>query len=124
MRPIGFSHAYKTTGTHSYAESASHIFLFNPNDNQDYKAKLLAKPFGSRRAPPNWGRSATRIQVLALILFDLVTAAYFDYLFSAGDSRVAKSGSCAFGEVAIGVSCPDNRSEGPSAQRADALARG
>ena len=73
---VDLPHAYKTIANPPPSSSeAAHICFLNPVDNRPYKCRILAQPFGSRRAPANWGRVVVSIQFLALRLLSLVAGA-------------------------------------------------
>ena len=54
--------AYKTIALRPDSADTAYICFANPNGNLPYKSRILAQPFGSRRAPSNWGRLVTFIQ--------------------------------------------------------------
>ena len=62
---LDFSRAYKTIAHHPGSAEASYTCIINHADNRPYTARILVQPFGSRRAPANWGRVVTCIQFVA-----------------------------------------------------------
>ena len=98
---VDFSHAYKTIALHPDSTDAAFICFTNPNDNLPYKSRILVQPFGSRRAPANWGRVVTFIQFAALRLLNLVVGAFVDDVFCAEGAKIAKSGFWAFKQLCI-----------------------
>ena len=50
-----FSNAYKTIGLHESPKEASTVCFADPYTNVPHKARILVQPFGSSRAPANWG---------------------------------------------------------------------
>ena len=57
--PIDFHVAYKTTGMRPDSDLSAYVFLPNPNGGPFCMANLLARPFGCRRPPSNFGRAVT-----------------------------------------------------------------
>ena len=88
---LDFSHAYKTIALHPGSAEAAIICFINPSDNLPYRSQVLVQPFGSRRAPANWGRVVTFIQFLALELFYLPVGAFVDDVYCAEDNSIANS---------------------------------
>ena len=60
----------------------------NPFNNRPYKSRILAQPFGSRRAPANWDRVATFIQFVALKLLCLAVGALVEDVYCAGNIQL------------------------------------
>ena len=76
-------------------------------DDELYKAKLLAQPYGGRRAQSNWGRVDTFIQFLSLNIFDLVTGSFVDRVLPLGiDWGGAKYGFWAFKKMCLLLGFP------------------
>ena len=88
---LDFSHAYKTIALHPNSSDASYICFINPTDNRPYKSKILVQPFGSRRAPANWGRVVTFIQFLAFRLLHIVVGAFVDDVYCAESAKLSGS---------------------------------
>ena len=65
-------------------------------DNRPYKSRILAQPFGSRRAPSNWGRVVSFLQFLARMLLSLAVGACVDDVFFFESSLLVRSGFRAF----------------------------
>ena len=80
---LDFSHAYKTIALHPNSSEAAYICFIDPIDNLPYKSKILAQPFGSRRAPANWGKVVTFIQFVARRLLHLMVGAFVDDAYCA-----------------------------------------
>ena len=81
------------------SSEASYICFLNPIDNRPYKSPILAQPYGSRRAPANWGRVATFLQFLARVLLSLAAVAYVGDVYSSESNYMEKSGLWAFGRL-------------------------
>ena len=52
---VDFANANKTIGLRARAREAALVFFVDPTTNVPHKAQILAHPFGSRRAPADWG---------------------------------------------------------------------
>ena len=52
---VDFSNAYKTIALRESPNEAAAICFGNPPNNKPCKAQIPVHPFGSRRAPANWG---------------------------------------------------------------------
>ena len=63
-----------------------------PLTKPPYKARILAHPFGSCRAPSNWGRVVARIQFLARELVALTVGAFADDGYCAAPTPLATGG--------------------------------
>ena len=115
---VDFSHAYKTIALHPSSADAAHICFLNPVDNQPYKCRILVQPFGSRRAPANWGRVVTFLQFLARKLLSLIVGAYVDDVFCTEGRAIAKSGFWAFKRLCalLGFNTSDKKDQRPSTQ--------
>ena len=72
---VDFPNAYKAIGLHESSLEAATICLVDPGTNVPHKARILVQPFGSRRAPANWGRVVTFIQFPAKELQALTVGA-------------------------------------------------
>ena len=81
MWPLDFPNAYKTIGLNAAPKDASHICLAKPANKRLYKARVLVQPFGSRRAPANWGRVVTSLQFVADEILHVATGAFVDDVF-------------------------------------------
>ena len=92
-RPVDFSHAYKTIALHPGSADASYSLFANPNHDRPYKSRIPVHPFGSRRAPANWGRVVAFIQFVALKLICHAVGAFAYDVYCAEDRAVASSGS-------------------------------
>ena len=113
---VDFSHAYKTIALHPSSSEVANICFLNPVDNQPYKCQILVQPFGSRRAPANWGRVVTFLQFLARRLLSLVVGAYVDDVFCSEGGFLAKSGFWAFKRLCaiLGLITSDRKDQPPS----------
>ena len=81
MRPVDFAHAYKTIALHRDSKDVAYLRFTNPKDGRPYKARILAQPFGSRRATAYWGRVAAFPQFIAGELLRLTVGAFVDDVF-------------------------------------------
>ena len=115
---VDFAHAYKTIALHPSSSEVSNIRFLNPADDRAYKCRILAQPFGSRRAPANWGRVVTFLQFLARRLLSLVVGAYVDDVFCAESIYLAKSGFWAPKRLCalLGFVTSDRKDQPPSAK--------
>ena len=86
-------------GLNQAPREASYISFINPNNNKPYKARFLVQPFGSRRAPANWGRVVTFLQFVACELLYVTTGAFADDVFCVESHRIATSGFWAFKQL-------------------------
>ena len=113
---VDFPHAYKTIALHPSSSEVANICFLNPVDNQPYKCQILVQPFGSRRAPANWGRVVTFLQFLARRLLSLVVGAYVDDVFCSEGGFLAKSGFWAFKRLCaiLGLITSDRKDQPPS----------
>ena len=89
---VDFPNAYKTIGLHDSSLEAATVCFAHPDTNAPYKARILVQPFGSRRAPANWGRVITFIQFLSMELLALKVGAFADDVYCAEPNSLAKSG--------------------------------
>ena len=89
---VDFSQSYKTIALRPSSSEAAHICRLNPVDNRPYKSRIAAQPFGSRRAPANWGRVVIFLQFLARRLFPLVVGAYVVDVFCPESNYLDMSG--------------------------------
>ena len=114
---VDFSHAYKTIALHPSSADADHICFLNPSDNRPCKCRILVQPFGSRRAPANWGRVVTFLQFLARTLLSLVVGAYVDDVFCSEGRVLVRSGFWAFKRLCaiLGFNTSDRKDQPPSA---------
>ena len=113
---VDFSNAYKTSGLHDESKKAATVCFARPSDNKPFKAQILAQPFGSKRAPANWGRVVTFVQFLARTLLSLVVAAYVDDIFCCEPITTCRSGFWAFKALTklIGFPTADRKDQEPS----------
>ena len=84
--------------------------------NRPKTARILAQPFGSRRAPSNLGRVVTFIQFVARKLLHLAVGAFVDDFCCAECAKIAKSGFWAFKHLCrlLGFVTPDKKDQAPS----------
>ena len=75
-----FSHACKTVGL-PIAQSKFATIVLAPPDGPPHVASLRTQPFGSARAPANWGRVATFIQHVLQRVFGVTAFVYVDDVF-------------------------------------------
>ena len=96
---------------------AGRIFSINPLDNRPYKSRILAQPFGSRRAPANWGRVVTFLQFSARVLPSLVVGAYAGDVFLRREQLPRTIGFLAFKRLfsLLGFNTSDRKNKHPSA---------
>ena len=115
---VDFSLAYKTIALHPSSSEVANICFLNPADYRPYKCRILVQPFGSRRAPANWGRVVTFPQFLARRLLSLVVGAYVDDVFCSESSYLAKSGFWASKRLCalLGFVTSDRKGQPPSAK--------
>ena len=113
---VDFSHAYKTVALHPSSADSARICSLNPVDNRPYKCRILVQPFGSRRAPANWGRVVMFLQFLARVLLPLAAGAYFDDVFCSDGRSLAKCGFWAFKRLCalLGFRTSDRKNQPPS----------
>ena len=79
--PVDFPKRIQNNFWREASNDAATVCLFNPDDNEPYKARILVQPFGRRRAPANWGRAVTFIQLMACELLTLTVAALVGDVF-------------------------------------------
>ena len=115
-RDVDFSHAYKTIARYPGSADAAYICFMNPLNNRPNKSRILAQPFGGRRAPANWGRVVTFVQFVALKLLYLAVGAFVDDAYCAENIPIAKSGFWAFKQIflLIGFSTSGKKGQAPS----------
>ena len=99
-RSVDFPNGYKTIGIRGKSKDAATVCFARPDGNKPFKARILSQPFGSRRAPANWGRVATCCQFLASRLLTLVVAAYAGDIFCCEPPATFTSGFRAFEALA------------------------
>ena len=118
MWSVDFSNAYKTIGINKESEEAAHICFINPTNNRPYKARVLVQPFGSRRAPANWGRVVTFLQFVAGEILRVTTGAFVDDVFCVESHRIAMSGFWAFKQLRLLIGSPtsDKKDQPPSTE--------
>ena len=117
-RSVDFSNAYKAIGLHTDSDNAATVCFARPRDNKPFKAKILAQPFGSSRAPANWGRVVTFIQFLAMRLLTLIVASYVDDIFCCEPTATCASGFWAFKALTrlLGFHTSDEKGQTPAYQ--------
>ena len=113
MWSVDFSNAYKTIGLNKASREAAHICFTNPTSGRPYKARVLVQPFGSRRAPANWGRVVTFLQFVARELLLVNTGAFVDDAFGVKEDRIATSGFLLFKQLCDLIG-PHVYEEGPT----------
>ena len=106
---VDFSNEYKTIGLDEASREVSHICLANPTNERVYKARILAQPFGSRRAPSNWGRVVTVLQFVSGEALHVSTGAFVDDVFCVESCRLAVSGFWAFKQLCGLVGFPTSK---------------
>ena len=113
---VDFSNAYKTIGLHESSVGAATVCFVNPTTNAPYKARILVQPFGSRRAPANWGRVVAFIQFLASELLTLTVGTFAGDVYCAEPASLAQSGFWAFKQLAglLGFPTSDRKYQPPS----------
>ena len=74
---VDFCHAYKNVGIAPGQEEFSSVLL-RPPSGPLLVAQLRAQPFGSSRAPANWGRVTALLKWIFLRLFGIVLAVFVD----------------------------------------------
>ena len=74
------------------------------------------QPFGSRRAPANWGRGVAFLQFLARKLLSLIVGAYVEDVFCSEFCAIAKSGFWAPKRLCalLGFNTSDRKDQRPS----------
>lgn len=78
------------------SSDVSHSCLSNPSGGKPYKARVLVQPFGSRRAPSNWGMVVTFFQFVARELLFLTLGAFAGDVYGVEPAMTAGVG---FGAV-------------------------
>ena len=113
---VDFSNAYNAIGLHTDSDNAATVCFARPRGNKPFKAKILAQPFGSSRAPENWGRVVTLIQFLAMRLLTLIVAAYVDDIFCCEPTATCTSGFWAFKALTrlLGFHTSDKKGQTPA----------
>ena len=115
-RPFDFAHAYKTIAPHPCSADAAYICFMNSPNNRPYKSRILAQPFGSRRAPANWGRVVTCVQFVALKQLYLAVGSFLYDVYCAGNIAIDKSGFWAFDQICrlVGFNTSGKKGQAPS----------
>ena len=118
MWSLDFPNAYKTIGLNETSKEVAHICFINPTDKRPYKARALVQPFGSRRAPANWGIVVTFLQFVASELLQVATGAFVDDVFCVESHRLAMSGFWAFKQLCeiIGFPTSPKKDKPPSTE--------
>ena len=106
---LDFSNTYKTIGLNEASKDVAHICLVNPANKRMYKARVLVQPFGSRRAPANWGRVVTFIQFVAEKLLSTSTGAFVGDVFCLESHRLDMSGFWAFKQLCVLIGSPTSK---------------
>ena len=116
MWPLDSPNAYKTIGLNEASMGASHICCINPANKPPYKARVLVQPFGSRRAPTNWGMVVTFLQFVAGEILQVTTGAFADDVFCVESHRLAMGGFWAFKQLCevVGFHTPSKKDQPPS----------
>ena len=114
---VDFPHAYKTIALHPSSTEAAQICFLNHVDNRPCKCRILAQPFGSRRAPANWGRMVTFLQFSVRDLLSLAAGAYVVDVFFSESKVLARSGFWAFKRLCalLGFNTSGRKGQPPSA---------
>ena len=115
-RCVDFPNEYKTIALREASNDAATVCYINPEDNKPYKARILVQPFGSRRAPANWGRVVTFIQFIAREILSLAVAAFVDDVFCDEPASAQTSGFWAFKRLSglIGFFTSDKKDQRPT----------
>ena len=79
---VDFAHAYKQVAVDATQADFATIVLSN-YEGAPHVATLKTQPFGSRRAPANWGRVAAFLKFALERLFSIWVGVFVDDLFSA-----------------------------------------
>ena len=118
MWSVDFPNAYKTIGLNKESEEVAHVCFINQTNGRPYKARVLAQPFGSRRAPANWGRVVTFLQFVAGEVLRVTTGAFADDVFCVESHRVAMSGFWAFEKLCLLIGFPtsDKKDQPPTTE--------
>ena len=95
----GLLERLQTIGLDEASEDSAHICFINPANNRPYKALVLVQPFGSRRAPSNWGRVVTFLEFVAGEILHVATGSFVDDVFCVESHRLAMSGFWAFKQL-------------------------
>ena len=74
---MDFAHAYKHIGVPKRQGDFAAISIAPPG-GPVHTAKLRTQPFGSSRAPANWGRATHFLQQVMLCMFDIVVSIYVE----------------------------------------------
>ena len=113
---LAFSHAYKAIALRPNSAVAAHIFLINHAGNRPYTARILVQPFGSMRAPANWGLAVTFIQFVARKLIYLDVGAFAGDVYCAENVRIVNAGFWAFKQLCrlVGFNTSDKKDHAPS----------
>ena len=116
MWSVDFPNAYKTIELNKASREAAHVCFINPTNGRPCKARVLAQPFGSRRAPANWGRVLTSLQFVARELLLVNTGSFADDVFGVEARRIAASGFWAFKQLCdlIGFPTSTKQDQPPS----------
>ena len=88
--PVDFKHAYKTIPICRTQGDFAHIVL-TPPQGEPMVAELRTQPFGSRRAPANWGRVAAFAQWALSTFFCVYLAKYVDDCFATAPESTCSS---------------------------------
>ena len=113
---VGFSNAYKTIGLRETSYEAAVVCVANPVTKVPHKAQILAQPFGSRRAPANWGRVVSFIQFVALRLFRLSVGSFVDDVYCSEPASTISSGFWVFKRLyqLLGFPTSDRKDQPPT----------
>ena len=102
----------QTIASHDASKDAATVCFINPDDNKPYKARILAQPFGGRRAPANWGMVATFIQFLACERLSLTVSAFVGDVFRSEPASAETSSFWSFKRIAELVGFPTSDKQG------------
>ena len=112
---MDFAHAYKHIGIPKSQRDFATIILTPPGGPVHY-AKLHTQPFGSSRAPANWGRVTHFLQEVMLNMFDVVVFIYVDDCFIVEPHDTLQSAWDAFHTVCqmLGLSLEPAKGQPPA----------
>ena len=96
---VDFAHAYKQVGI-AEAQADFATVVLADHAGVPHVASLKTQPFGSRRAPANWGRIATFFQFIMRVLFHMWVGVYVDDVFACEPSSLAEEAFALVKEVA------------------------
>ena len=111
-----FAHAYKTVGI-PVAQAKFATIAMAPPTGEPHVATLRTQPFGSARAPANWGRVTKFIQFLMERLFFAVIFIFVDDVFAVEPLQTISSAHKAFTTLCnlLGFELSAAKAQGPAA---------